>query len=244
MNRRTHLTSKAQFRSAQNEDGTHTITGYAALYNVLSNELAPGVREKIAPGAFDAALDGADCTCNVNHDDTFLLGRTSSGTLKLSTDSMGLKFDVTMPDTSYARDLGVLMARGDMQECSFAFTVDPANIDIERVNDTDIVETIRSVEDLYDVSVVTRGAYSQTFSVYRSGVLENLSHAIGDATKTFERAVEKAFSKQNPKALESRTAESGETDQKSESHPAKDFNLDLELAKLDLQYKSTLVLGS
>src|SRR5579862_1952244 len=123
MNRRSYVNQKAQFRSEQNADGTHTITGYAALYSVLSNELAPGVREKIAPGAFDAALTKSEVTANINHDDTFLLGRTSSGTLTLSTDSMGLRFEVVLPDTSYARDLGVLMSRGDIRECSFAFTV-------------------------------------------------------------------------------------------------------------------------
>jgi hypothetical protein len=161
---------------ATNTDTEHSIDGYAALYGVLSQPIyyvydAEGqrkaVRERLAPGAFDQAVGpDADVTANKNHDDTFLLGRTSSGTLKLEADAMGLNFHVDVPDTSYARDLAILMQRGDIRDCSFAFTVDEA--DIERSVEGDyIVETIKRVSALYDVAVVTRGAYPQPFSIFR-----------------------------------------------------------------------------
>jgi HK97 family phage prohead protease len=155
----------------------HTISGYAALYGVRSHPIyhvydAEGkrvpVREQLAPGAFDDAVGpDADVTSNINHDDDHrLLGRTLSGTLKLQADSLGLAFETVVPDTSYARDLGVLMDRGDIRECSFAFTVEES--DIERTVEADhILETIKRIKRLYDVAVVTRGAYPQPFSVFR-----------------------------------------------------------------------------
>jgi uncharacterized protein len=215
VNKRTHTTARQQFRSIQNEDGTHTISGYAALFDVLSNELAPGLRERIAPGAFDRALPVSDVTANINHDDAYLLGRTSSGTLKLSVDERGLLFDVTLPDTTYARDLGELMKRGDMQECSFAFTVSQDNIASQKVSDTEVVQTIKDIERLYDVSVVTRGAYSQTFSVFRNETTEEL-----------------------PQTSESHTANEGEAEQGSEVRTNNDHDVALAIAKLELQYKS------
>jgi hypothetical protein len=48
---------------------------------------------------------------------------TESGTLQVSEDSRGLRFDVKLPDVSYANNLVVLMERGDAYECSFAFNV-------------------------------------------------------------------------------------------------------------------------
>lgn len=156
--------------------GGHVIEGYAALYNVLSEPIyymydsegqRKAVRERLALGAFDQAVTAeADVTANINHDDDRLLGRTTSGTLEIKADNLGLSFKTDVPDTSYARDLGELMKRGDIRDCSFAFTVDQN--DIERsVEGEYIVETVKRVSKLYDVAVVTRGAYSQPFSVFR-----------------------------------------------------------------------------
>lgn len=168
-------TVEAQYRASTTDQG-HVIEGYAALYNVPSQPLytvydADGKRmqviERIAPGAFDeAAGPGADVTCNINHNDAQLLGRTTSGTTRLTPDTLGLRFLTDVPDVSYARDLGVLMQRGDIRDCSFAFTVDQA--DIERSVEGDfIVETIKRIAKLYDVAIVTRGAYPQPFSEFR-----------------------------------------------------------------------------
>lgn len=168
-------TFAAEYRASSSDAG-HVIEGYAALYNVLSEPIyymydsegqRKAVRERLAPGAFDGAVGAeADVTSNINHDDDRLLGRTSSGTLSLKADNLGLQFKTDVPDTSYARDLGVLMQRGDIRDCSFAFTVDQA--DIERSAEGDyIVETVKRVSKLYDVAVVTRGAYPQPFSVFR-----------------------------------------------------------------------------
>jgi len=97
------------------------LSGYAAKYNSKSTDLG-GFREQIAPGAFDKALrENADVRALKNHDANYVLGRTKSGTLRLSTDSVGLRFTVDLPPTQYAMDLHTAVKRGDMDQCSFAF---------------------------------------------------------------------------------------------------------------------------
>jgi HK97 family phage prohead protease len=219
--RRRHLTPAQEFRSKTNDDGTHTVSGYAALYNVLSHELRPGVRERILPGAFDGTLTRSeDVTANINHNDRFLLGRTSSGTLKLTLDDLGLRFDVTLPETSYAKDLGALMARGDMRECSFAFTVDPKDISLEPTSETEAVESIRSIDQIFDVSCVVRGAYGQTFSVYRQLDEDQIASAVRRALA------------ENPETQESLPADCGDVPTEAEAQTSN--AIDLELAELDL----------
>jgi HK97 family phage prohead protease len=55
-------------------------------------------REKIKAGAFDDALANKDdVRCLKNHDPNLILGRTKSGTLRLESNSVGLRFNVDIP---------------------------------------------------------------------------------------------------------------------------------------------------
>ena len=48
---------------------------------------------------------------------------TRSATLSLSEDDRGLYVEAELPETTYGRDLSVLMQRGDVHSMSFGFTV-------------------------------------------------------------------------------------------------------------------------
>lgn len=138
--------------------------GYAAMFGKASRDLG-GFREMIAPTAFTRALnEKQDVAGLVNHDASRLLGRTSSGTLKLSADSRGLAFDCLLPDTTYARDLAEMMSRGDMNKCSFAFR---AVTDSWRKVDGQAIRELQDV-DLIDISIVTDPAYLDTEASLRS----------------------------------------------------------------------------
>ena len=130
------------------------IVGHAAVFNSLSEDLG-GFQERIHKNAFDDVLDN-DVRAFFNHDPNHLLARTSSGTLKLSVDEKGLKYEFSVPDTSSGRDLLVSMERGDISQSSFAFTIEDDKWDHENGMD---IRTINKVKRLYDVSPVSIPAY-------------------------------------------------------------------------------------
>jgi HK97 family phage prohead protease len=142
------------------------IEGYAAVFNSEAN-IGGMFREIIRPGAFSNVLSRADVRALINHDENLVLGRNKANTLSLAEDDRGLKFDVTPPNTQYANDLKISMERGDVSECSFAFTMQGG---IETWDETgDIpLRSIERVGDLFDVSVVTYPAYQDTSAALRS----------------------------------------------------------------------------
>lgn len=136
------------------EGESMNVVGHASVYNTMSEDLG-GFREIIAPGAFDDVLEN-DVRALINHDGNLILARTTSGTLKLSTDEKGLKYEFDMPETSYGKDLAISMKRGDVTQSSFAFTVENDNWETKDGMD---VRTITKVKRLFDVSPVTYPAY-------------------------------------------------------------------------------------
>ena len=144
-------------------DGRAAIIGYAAVYNRLSLDLG-GFREEILPGAFDKILSRqrgkSDVVALFNHDSNIVLGRTSSGTLELSSDDKGLRYVVT-PPVSRA-DVLELIQRRDVRGSSFAFTVESKNESFRTGEDGKAIRQIREVSGLYDVGPVLVPAYPAT----------------------------------------------------------------------------------
>ena len=136
-----------------------TVVGYGAVFNSESNDLG-GFREYIAPGAFDGRLED-DVRFLINHDANLVLARTTNGTLRLSVDEKGLRYEADMPNTSTARDLMELLKNGTISQSSFAFTVEE---DSWEVKDGMNIRTIDKVSQLYDVSSVTYPAYNSASS--------------------------------------------------------------------------------
>lgn len=135
------------------------IDGYAAVFNSLSEQL-PGFREIILPGAFDRALkESHDVRALVNHDPNQIIGRTKSGTLKLSVDDKGLRaeIDPDMQDPDAAKTVRRIQ-RGDLDGMSFAFRTIK---DRWRTEDGGEVRELVDLE-LLDVSVVAYPAYTAT----------------------------------------------------------------------------------
>ena len=98
------------------------LEGYAAKFGVEAR-IADFV-EVIRAGAFRKSLAGGrDILALVDHDRSKILARTRSGNLKLSEDSNGLQFEVSVPDTQPGRDVLALAERGDLGGMSFAFSV-------------------------------------------------------------------------------------------------------------------------
>lgn len=155
---------EAELTIESRANGTQVLTGYAAVYNRFSLPLREGgsaFREIIRPGAFDKILNRQrqDVVALLNHDSNLILGRTSSGTLELSSDDKGLRYTVTPPDTQVGRDVLELVRRRDLRGSSFAFAVDESKGASWSSDDQGAVREIREVSLLADVSVVLTPAY-------------------------------------------------------------------------------------
>lgn len=136
------------------------LAGHAAVFGQLAQ--IRGGYEAIGPGAFNDTLARDDDVVGLrDHNPTMLLGRTSSGTLRLGVDDDGLAFEIPkLPNTTYANDLRELVERGDLRGASFGFL--PGKDEIGRAPDGRQIRTHTSVRRLLDVSVVTLPAYDGT----------------------------------------------------------------------------------
>lgn len=157
-----------------NDGGLGVLVGHGAVFNSPSRDLG-GWREVIDPGAFgentaDGTLDLTNHTrvlARFNHDSSLLLGTTDAGTLRLSIDDVGLRYEIDLPDTTTGRDVAALAARGDLRFSSFAFRVLPDGQSWAEDADGSLVRHV-SAASLADVAPVTDPAYWGTDAGLRS----------------------------------------------------------------------------
>jgi uncharacterized protein len=142
------------------DSGAPKITGYAAIFN-SETELWPGFNEKVQPGAFAKSIKKDDVRALFNHNREKILGRNTSGTLKLWEDAKGLGYEVLAGgDRSYENDLVKSIKRGDVNQSSFGFNIVEQSLKYDKEKDT-VHRTLTEVR-LFEVSPVTFPAYSST----------------------------------------------------------------------------------
>ena len=185
-----------EFRMENAEYEGNTIRGYAAVYN-SDSEWMGGFYEQIEAGAFDSVLDN-DVRAYFNHDENLLLGRVSSGTLRISTDKRGLFYEVDLPNTTYANDLVELMKRGDVNQSSFAFLIEK---DRWEQRDGLTYRIIEKVSRLLDVSPVAQPAYPEATSELKTRDLETEAKEETQSAAANDVASEKAEAKEDDSTL-------------------------------------------
>lgn len=170
------------------QEGAPKIVGYAAVFNQRSDVLGGSFVEIIAPGAFDDVLS-QDTRALFNHDPNYLLGRTGSGTLRLTVDERGLAYEIDTPDTPTIRDLVVSpLRRGDMSGSSFAMRVAKGGDSWHEEKDGLIVRTIFKIAELRDVGPVAFPAYPDSSAAQRSLTAWQQAQQEGNEARTqFER---------------------------------------------------------
>ncbi|MFA5711861.1 HK97 family phage prohead protease, partial [Mycolicibacterium sp.] len=141
------------------------LGGYAAVFNQRT-DIAGLYYEEIAPSAFRAALASPELDVRglLNHDPNYLLARTPN-TLRLSTDSHGLLFELDIPDTTVGNDVRAMVEAELITGCSFGFIAGEQEWSVHEGMD---LRTHVSVANLLDVSVVTYPAYQGTSVALRS----------------------------------------------------------------------------
>ena len=162
------------------EDGEDLkIEGYFAVFN-SNYEMAPGISESIAPGAFQNSLAN-DVRALTNHDTTLVLGRTKAGTLELREDSRGLFGSIKInPNDQDAMNLYERVKRGDVDQCSFGFDI--VSEDTEYREDGSVHWTITDLI-LYEVSCCTFPAYEETSISARSAQADEIKKRHSQAWK-------------------------------------------------------------
>ena len=166
------------------------IVGHASVFDSWSETLG-GIfpfKEIVRKGTFTETIRVDDIRASFNHDPNYVLGRNIAGTLELEEDEIGLRVVITPPDTSWANDLIKNIRRGDISQMSIGFIVID---DSWGTQDGIDIREIKKVQ-LFDVSIVTYPAYTQTdvgvramesYQAYRS--------KLNDAQNAAKRAKEK-----------------------------------------------------
>jgi uncharacterized protein len=153
------ISHRVEMRASKDGKGPGMLVGYAAMFNESSVDLG-GWIEDIAPGAFTAVLED-DCRCLRNHEDESLLGRTTAGTLRIMQDTLGLKYECDLPDTTVGRDTAESVGRKDMTGCSFQFSVAEGGATWD-FNGAVARRTVTKYSRLYDVGPVAFPAFEST----------------------------------------------------------------------------------
>ena len=146
-----------------------TLRGYAAVFDT-ETDIAGIFRERIARGAFADAITkaSADVHALFDHDTGRVLGRMKAGTLRLAEDDKGLTVEIDPPETQDARDLIASIERGDIDQMSFGFTM-RGGVQSWDDSQSPPVRTIEQVGELFEVSIVSQGAYPTTEIGVRAG---------------------------------------------------------------------------
>lgn len=163
---RRAIQNKVELREADN--GKTYIEGYGILFNTESQVLRTGTGqefiETVAPEALKDT-DMSDVIGRAEHTNAMLLGRTSSGTMELRVDEVGVYYRIEVPNTTAGRDTLEYIKRGDMRGASFAF---PKPKDKVEKRDGMFYRTITSIDKLVDIGPVVNPAYVNTSATYDS----------------------------------------------------------------------------
>ena len=139
------------------------IEGRSIVFNSLSQDFG-GWKEEISPDAIsDEIINASDILFLLNHSDSRgILGRKRKGSGSLSTEIRedGVYFSFDAPQTSLGDELLEYLRRGDITQCSFAFTVD--DDDWKEQEDGTYIRTIKKFHRIYDMSAVYTPAYTDT----------------------------------------------------------------------------------
>lgn len=168
-----------ELRAGGTTTGLGVLTGLI-VFNKRSVDLG-GFVEVVDPKAFNKSLaDRVPVMARFNHNSNMPLGTTAAGTLRLKTETAGLRYEVDLPDTTAGRDVKALALRGDLRASSFAFRVVEDSWD--HTEDGMPLRTLKSVK-LVDVAPVMEPAYPDSTSGMRS-----LAIHLGMSVEDVERA--------------------------------------------------------
>ncbi|MGG0610950.1 HK97 family phage prohead protease [Bacillus altitudinis] len=175
------LTTEIEVRSLDDESKSEYVEGYALKFEKWSERLG-WFKEIISRGALDEA-DMSNVIALFNHKIDYPLARntvsTGAGSLQLNVDAIGLKFRFEPTDTTYGQDLMKNLRAGVINQCSFSFSLDHSGDEEPdewtRNEEEKLYERrINRINRIFDISLVTTPAYSDTEAVVGERSLEKV----------------------------------------------------------------------
>lgn len=157
---------KTEIRAGRLESASGgTLYGYAAVFDSEA-DLGEFI-EVVRPGAFTESLKrDRKIRALLHHDERALLATTPKN-LALKEDRQGLHFELSIPDTQAGRDVGVLVERGDLEGCSFAFETREDRW--TKRPDGSLLRELLEV-DLHEITITADPAYTDTTVARRSAI--------------------------------------------------------------------------
>lgn len=167
------LAEPPEIRSA--EGGRLVASGVAIRYGVRSKPILGRFVEEIRSGAATKTMRERDILALHEHEPAMMLGRTSSGTLRLFDGATELRYEIDLPDTSAGRDVATLLERGDLKGSSFGFRANPKMVSWS-VDKGMAVRSVSEIALLHHIATTVDPAYNETSAevAYRS--LAEASH--------------------------------------------------------------------
>lgn len=162
-------------RAPEGNAESRTIVGYAIVFDSESRVLCDWGGEFVETIERTAVtkelIDNADVKCLFNHNREALLARSNQGkgTLKLTLDEVGLRYEFEAPNTIDGDKVLELVRRGDIVGSSFAFSCSGEDA-CRYYEDADgmLHRVVSRITGLYDVSPVIDPAYTETSVEARS----------------------------------------------------------------------------
>lgn len=145
------------------------IEGYAIVFGVESRLLVDyweDYREIIEPGAItEEDLKGMDIKMTLWHNRERLLARSNmgEGSLKLSVDETGVKYEFAAPDTPDGNTALELVKRGDLAGSSFTYWSDESS-SVRYTKDKDgiLLRHVNRLDAVFEMTIASDPAYTQT----------------------------------------------------------------------------------
>lgn len=195
---RRFLDSRASVTVVVADDAPKRIVGYAAVYYdpaIPESEYRIGASmvERIRRGAFDRMLASLpDVVALYNHDLNYVIGRTTSKTLRLSADDIGLRYEVDVPDNELGRTVYDAVARGDVSGASFSYRPGDSRLTFDVEPGPDGPRTVIWLDEIsvVDVGPTALPAYPGTTAEARIGG----SSVMPSAVEAWHRATLEAVS--------------------------------------------------
>lgn len=159
--RRMHV-DNIEVRTVEGSEN-RVVGGYVNKFNqqsaIMRDRWGDEFIEVMSDSAFTKTLETKSQKALWNHNTDLVLGSVASGTLNLFTDGVGLRSEITLPNTTWGNDAYESIQRGDVDGMSFGFRCVEDMWSKTQYEDREIYKrTILEVE-LFEVSPCVFPAY-------------------------------------------------------------------------------------